>query len=52
MCQYQIIEPPSSNILICTVTGELCDFCIWGTQNHFQDGENMNNKNGYGEKKQ
>ena len=39
MCKYQIIEPLSSNIPICTVTGKLCDFCIWGAQDHFEEGE-------------
>lgn len=41
MCKYQVIKDA---LLICTVTKQLCDFCIFGTQNHFKDGEKMNEK--------
>lgn len=39
MCKYQVVN--KEWLLVCEVTKKLCDFCIFGTQNHFNEGAKM-----------
>lgn len=39
MCKYQVVN---DKLFVCTVTKRLCDFCVFGTQDHFKDGEEKN----------
>lgn len=40
MCKYQSIK--ENNIPLCEVTGGLCDFCVFGDNRHFAEGEKKN----------